>query len=41
VAITEPTREEPWGELLFMVTDPNGVVYELVEWLPQTVIATR
>src|SRR4051812_34404608 len=38
VAITEPIREESWGERLFMVTDPNGVVYELVEWAPQSVI---
>ncbi|OJF12101.1 VOC family protein [Couchioplanes caeruleus] len=30
--ITLPPREEPWGERLFMVTDPNGIVYELVEW---------
>ena len=27
-----PIREEPWGERLLMVTDPNGVTYELVEW---------
>lgn len=41
VAITEPIREEPWGESLFMVTDPSGVVYELVEWQRQTVTASR
>ncbi|MFC0601844.1 VOC family protein [Streptomyces palmae] len=33
VAITLPIREEPWGERLFMVTDPNGVIVELVEWV--------
>ena len=33
VPITLPLREEPWGERLFMVTDPNGVAYELVEWV--------
>ncbi|MFJ8472020.1 VOC family protein [Kitasatospora sp. NPDC094011] len=33
VAITLPLREEPWGERLFQVTDPNGVVVELVEWV--------
>lgn len=33
VAITMPLREEPWGERLFQVTDPNGVVVELVEWV--------
>ncbi|GAA3730184.1 putative glyoxalase superfamily protein PhnB [Spinactinospora alkalitolerans] len=32
VAITMPLREEPWGERLFQVTDPNGVVVQLVEW---------
>ena len=41
VTITEPIREEPWGERLFMVTDPNGVVYELVEWTPESVIPDR
>lgn len=33
VAITLPLREEPWGERLFQVTDPNGVVIELVDWV--------
>jgi uncharacterized glyoxalase superfamily protein PhnB len=33
VPITMPLREEPWGERLFMVTDPSGVVYELAEWV--------
>jgi catechol 2,3-dioxygenase-like lactoylglutathione lyase family enzyme len=32
VEITMPLREEPWGERLFQVTDPNGVIVELVEW---------
>lgn len=35
VAITLPLREEPWGEKLFQVTDPNGVLVELVEWPEQ------
>ena len=30
--ITMPLREEPWGERLFQVTDPNGIVVQLVEW---------
>ncbi|WP_225825546.1 VOC family protein [Streptomyces naphthomycinicus] len=30
--ITMPLREEPWGERLFQLTDPNGVVFQLVEW---------
>lgn len=25
--------EEPWGERLFQVTDPNGIVIQLVEWV--------
>lgn len=33
VTITMPLREEPWGERLFQITDPNGVVIELVEWV--------
>ena len=32
VAITLPLQEEEWGERLFQVKDPNGVVVELVEW---------
>jgi catechol 2,3-dioxygenase-like lactoylglutathione lyase family enzyme len=32
VGITMPLREEPWGERLFQVTDPNGVVVQFVEW---------
>lgn len=35
VEITMPLREEPWGERLFQVTDPNGVVVQLVEWVRQ------
>ncbi|MCQ8187896.1 VOC family protein [Streptomyces rugosispiralis] len=30
--ITMPLREEPWGERLFQVTDPNGVILQLVAW---------
>lgn len=31
--ITMPLREEPWGERLLRVTDPNGAVIQLVEWV--------
>jgi catechol 2,3-dioxygenase-like lactoylglutathione lyase family enzyme len=41
VEIALPIRTEPWGERLFMVTDPNGVVYELVEWVQRTVVPAR
>lgn len=36
VTITMPLREEVWGERLFQVTDPNGVIIELVEWIAPT-----
>jgi uncharacterized glyoxalase superfamily protein PhnB len=32
VEITMPLREEPWGERAFQVTDPNGVIVQLVDW---------
>ncbi|RFU41442.1 glyoxalase [Actinomadura logoneensis] len=32
VEITMPLREEPWGERLFQVTDPNGVIVQFVQW---------
>ncbi|MBT3154951.1 VOC family protein [Streptomyces sp. CHD11] len=32
-AITMPLRQEPWGERLVQVTDPNGVIVQLVEWV--------
>jgi len=33
VAITTPLQTEPWGERFFQVTDPNGVVLQLVQWV--------
>ncbi|MEU5218457.1 VOC family protein [Streptomyces sp. NPDC020807] len=27
-------RQEPWGEQLLQLTDPNGVVVQLTEWVP-------
>ncbi|MCX5166508.1 VOC family protein [Streptomyces antibioticus] len=32
VDITMPLREEAWGERLFQITDPNGVIVQFVEW---------
>lgn len=34
IPITMPLRDEAWGERLFQVQDPNGILVELVEWLP-------
>lgn len=33
VPITTPIETEPWGERFFQVTDPSGVVIQLVEWM--------
>ncbi|MER5885395.1 VOC family protein [Streptomyces sp. NPDC001941] len=33
--VTMALREEPWGERLFQLTDPNGIVVQLVEWIDQ------
>lgn len=35
VPITTPIETEPWGERFFQVTDPNGVVIQLVQWITQ------
>lgn len=32
VTITMPLVEEEWGERAFQVTDPNGVIVQLVDW---------
>jgi catechol 2,3-dioxygenase-like lactoylglutathione lyase family enzyme len=33
VRITTPIETESWGERYFQVSDPNGVVYQLVQWV--------
>ena len=33
VSITTPIETEPWGEGFFQVTDPNGVTFQLVQWI--------
>jgi uncharacterized glyoxalase superfamily protein PhnB len=33
VEITTPIETEPWGERYFRVTDPNGIVIQLVQWV--------
>jgi predicted enzyme related to lactoylglutathione lyase len=37
VAITTPIETEPWGERFFQVTDPNGIVIQLVQWMTEPV----
>lgn len=33
VTITMPLQDDPWGERLFQVRDPNDVPVQLVEWV--------
>ncbi|MFJ7269890.1 VOC family protein [Streptomyces sp. NPDC099050] len=33
VPIVMEPRVEPWGERVFLVADPNGVIIELVDWV--------
>ncbi|KAM3099098.1 VOC family protein [Phormidesmis sp. 146-12] len=35
VTITTPIETESWGERFFQVTDPNGVVIQLVQWMTE------
>jgi predicted enzyme related to lactoylglutathione lyase len=36
VQITTPIETEPWGERYFQVTDPSGVVIQLVQWITES-----
>lgn len=40
VEIVTPIETEPWGERFFQMSDPNGVVYQLVEWVEPSPAAT-
>jgi uncharacterized glyoxalase superfamily protein PhnB len=33
VKIVTPIETEPWGERYFQMADPNGVIYQLVQWV--------
>lgn len=33
VQIVTPIETEPWGERYFQMADPNGVIYQLVQWV--------
>jgi predicted enzyme related to lactoylglutathione lyase len=33
VDIVTPIETEPWGERYFQMADPNGVIYQLVQWM--------
>ncbi|MDN5726553.1 MAG: VOC family protein [Propionibacteriales bacterium] len=34
--IVTPLETEPWGERYFQMSDPNGVIYQLVQWVTPT-----
>lgn len=36
VEVVTPIETEPWGERYFQMTDPNGVIYQLVQWVGPT-----
>lgn len=33
--VATPIETEPWGERFFQILDPNGIVYQLVQWVEQ------
>lgn len=33
VEIVTPIETEPWGERYFQMADPNGIIYQLVQWV--------
>lgn len=33
IPVVTPIETEPWGERYFQTEDPNGVVYQLVQWV--------
>ncbi len=33
IELTTPIETEEWGERFFQLTDPNGVVFQLVTWI--------
>lgn len=35
VSIVTPIETEPWGERYFQVSDPNGIIFQLVQWMSQ------
>jgi predicted enzyme related to lactoylglutathione lyase len=35
IDFTTPIETEEWGERYFQVTDPNGIVIQLVQWMSE------
>ncbi|GAA6525549.1 VOC family protein [Intrasporangium sp. DVR] len=36
VTVVTPIETEPWGERYFQMSDPNGLTYQLVQWVEPT-----
>lgn len=36
VEVVTPIETEPWGERYFQMADPNGIIYQLVQWVEPT-----
>ncbi|OYO15094.1 VOC family protein [Enemella evansiae] len=36
VDVVTPIETEPWGERYFQMADPNGVIFQLVQWVEPT-----
>lgn len=35
VFVVTPIETEPWGERYFQMQDPNGVIFQLVQWMTE------
>jgi uncharacterized glyoxalase superfamily protein PhnB len=35
VEIATPLQTESWGERFFQITDPNGIVFQFVQWIEE------
>lgn len=35
VRVVTPIETEPWGERYFQMEDPNGVIFQLVQWMTE------
>lgn len=36
VSIVTPIETEPWGERYFQIADPNGIIFQFVQWMTET-----
>lgn len=36
VPIVTPIETEPWGERYFQMVDPNGIIFQCVQWMTES-----